>query len=166
VDRAALDAALHYNSTINFNNNGANDAKKPFVHITGWCPKGRLAEDGPISSRYPLIETLSSLYSERTEWNIRDADATLVLLLSATTPPDRGTALTIEKASELQKPSKIVFLDDNIMTNITQVLHWMNDNKVKMLNVAGPRESNSSGIYAKAYDFVTALLEMKNEPAG
>src|SRR4051794_16669536 len=68
VDRAALDAALRYNTTNlpSFDNN----AKRSFhVHVTGWCPLGRLAEDGQISSRYPLIETPTSLYSERTEWN-------------------------------------------------------------------------------------------------
>src|SRR6266496_4329109 len=106
VDRAALDAALHYNATKNLSSQIDNDEKKSLlVHVTGWCAKGRLAEDGPISSRYPLIETPTSLYSERTEWNIRDADATLVLLLSVTTPLDHGTSFTIEKANELQKPS-------------------------------------------------------------
>src|SRR6266498_4773221 len=153
ADRAALDAALHYNATANL----------PNLDITGWCPKGRLAEDGQIPSQYPLIETPTSLYSERTEWNIRDADATLVLLLSATVPPDHGTSFTIEKANELQKPSKIIFLDDDIMTNASQVLNWMNDNKVKTLNVAGPRESNCSGIYAEAYDFLNALLRKRLE---
>jgi hypothetical protein len=157
VDRATLDAALDYNNaTTNYN------VKKSFlVHVTGWCPKGRLAEDGSISLRYPLVETSTSLYSERTECNIRDADATLILLLSATTSPDHGTKLTIEKANQLQKPSKIIFLDDNIITNINQVLHWMNVNKVETLNVAGPRESNCSGIYVKAYEFVSALLEKR-----
>ncbi|GBB93116.1 hypothetical protein RclHR1_02110015 [Rhizophagus clarus] len=153
VDRATLDAILDYNNTITNDN---------IVHVTGWCPKGRLAEDGSISLRYPLIETPSSLYPERTEWNIRDADVTLILLLSAMTPPDHGTKLTIEKADQLQKPLKIIFLDDNIITNINQILHWMNDNKVKILNVAGPRESNCSGIYVKAYEFISALLKKRN----
>ena len=55
VDRAALDAALQAN-----------------VSIAGWCPKGRIAEDGVLSDRYALRETPSSRYPERTEWNVRD----------------------------------------------------------------------------------------------
>src|SRR2546421_5720527 len=109
VDRAALDAVLDYNAA----NYDDNDPKR--IHVTGWCPKGRLAEDGPISSRYPLMETPTSLYSERTEWNIRDADATLVLLLSVTMSPGNGTAFTIDKANELQIPLNIIFLNDDIM---------------------------------------------------
>lgn len=46
----------------------------------GWCPRGRLAEDGPISPVYPLSEeTTLSDYAVRTAWNVRDSDATLVL---------------------------------------------------------------------------------------
>ena len=158
VDRAALDAALRYSTATNL----PNFDKIP-IHVTGWCPKGRLAEDGPIPLHYPLIETPTSQYSERTEWNIRDADATLVLLPSAITPPSSGTALTIEKANELQKSLKIIYLDNDVTTNINQVLHWMNDYRVKTLNVAGPRESNCSGIYTKTYDFLTVLLRRYNE---
>ena len=75
VDRAALDAAI--------------DLGLP---VGGWCPKGRLAEDGVIPARYPLIETRSPLYAERTEWNVRDTDATLVLVLPLVvfTGIDRG----------------------------------------------------------------------------
>jgi Circularly permutated YpsA SLOG family len=41
----------------------------------GWCPKGRKAEDGPIDSKYPLRESPSASYLQRTEWNVRDSDA-------------------------------------------------------------------------------------------
>src|SRR5690606_4861542 len=62
VDRAALDAAMVCG-----------------VPVGGWCPRGRRAEDGPIPARYPLAETASSDYAERTRRNVLDADATLVL---------------------------------------------------------------------------------------
>ena len=44
----------------------------------GWCPGGRLAEDGPIDARYQLKETPSANYTQRTEWNVRDSDGTVV----------------------------------------------------------------------------------------
>ena len=62
VDRAALDVAL--------------DLSLP---CGGWCPKGRKAEDGPIAAHYPLTETPLDSYPQRTEWNVRDSDGTLVL---------------------------------------------------------------------------------------
>src|SRR5437660_4356799 len=62
ADRAALDFAIA---------NG--------IAHGGWCPKGRLAEDGRIAKRYRLVETLSRRYSQRTRWNVRDSDGTVVL---------------------------------------------------------------------------------------
>ncbi|RHZ88614.1 hypothetical protein Glove_21g377 [Diversispora epigaea] len=136
VDRAALDAALSYNDNDDDNESFIN------VHVTGWCPKGRLAEDGQISLKYPLIETSTSLHSERTEWNIRDSDATLVILITTGSIPCHGTTFTIEKSKELHKPVKIITLDNNDNINndsqVIQVIRWMNENKIKTLNVAGP----------------------------
>ena len=62
VDRAALDVARELS-----------------LACGGWCPRGRRAEDGAIPARYPLVETPRAAYPQRTEWNVRDSDATLVL---------------------------------------------------------------------------------------
>src|SRR5436305_1193025 len=75
VDRAALDVALELG-----------------IPCSGWCPRGRRAEDGTIPPRYPLQETRSLAYPVRTRWNVRDSDGTLILTRGR---PDRGTALTI-----------------------------------------------------------------------
>ncbi len=61
VDRAAIDWAIEHQVTHG-----------------GWCPKGRKAEDSVISARYNLIETLSSKYCQRTEWNAGDSDGTVI----------------------------------------------------------------------------------------
>jgi hypothetical protein len=61
ADRAALDWALAHG-----------------VPCGGWCPKGRKAEDGPIDLKYSLKETPSESYIQRTEWNVRDSDATIL----------------------------------------------------------------------------------------
>src|SRR5262245_2006637 len=90
VDRAALDVALELG-----------------IPGGGWCPKGRRAEDGPIPDRYPLTETPSEHYPQRTEWNVRDADGTLVLIRGQ---PQRGSALTIAVAERLAKPKLVVDL--------------------------------------------------------
>src|SRR5947208_1446195 len=44
----------------------------------GWCPKGRTAENGLIDARCELTETPSASYVQRTEWNARDSDGTVI----------------------------------------------------------------------------------------
>ena len=61
ADRAALDFAI----------------SRGIPH-SGWCPKGRKAEDGAIDARYNLTETPSANYLQRTEWNARDFDGTVI----------------------------------------------------------------------------------------
>lgn len=84
VDRAALDVALQLG-----------------MPCGGWCPKDRKAEDGLIAPCYPLRETPSDDYAQRTEWNVRDSDGTLVLTIG---PPTEGTAFTVTVAARLKKP--------------------------------------------------------------
>jgi hypothetical protein len=137
VDRAALDVAMELD-----------------IPCGGWCPKGRRAEDGPISEHYPLEETPSTSYPERTECNIRDSDGTLVLTLGR---PDGGTALTIGLTRRLKKPCKIVKLSDE--PEVEAVRTWLQAKQIQMLNVAGPRESENPGIYSQASDFLRQLLK-------
>ena len=92
VDRAALDVALELG-----------------LPCGGWCPKGRRAEDGPIPSHYPLTETPWDGYPQRTEWNVRDSDGTLILTEGE---PDRGTALTRELAARHGKPCLVLDLTE------------------------------------------------------
>jgi hypothetical protein len=136
VDRAALDVA-----------------KELGREYGGWCPKGRLAEDGRIPDDYPLRETETTDYAERTELNVRDSDGTLILTVG---PPSGGTAYTIECARKLQKPHSVV---DLLRTpNIDDVLSWLHEKRIAVLNVAGPRQSQSPEGYALAYRFLFALL--------
>jgi hypothetical protein len=68
----------------------------------GWCPKGRKAEDGPIDSKYPLKESPSASYLQRTEWNVRDSDATV--LLSLASELTGGSKKTAQFAKKHRKP--------------------------------------------------------------
>jgi len=133
IDRAALDAARSLG-----------------IPTGGWCPLGRLAEDGPIPADYPMQETPSEEYSQRTEWNVRDSDATLVVTRGN---PTGGTAYTIEMAEALGKPYLVVDADD--ANAVEKIREWLAANDFAVLNVAGPRETTSPGIYEPA----RALLE-------
>lgn len=129
VDRAALDAAMEMG-----------------IQTGGWCPAGRRAEDGRIPARYNLEETPSSEYSQRTTWNVRDSDATLLL---SPQPLHGGTLLTREVAERLMRPlMNIDLFKDN---NHLEILSWLDDVKPQVLNVAGPRLSTVPVAYDLAY---------------
>ena len=136
ADRAALDWAIANN-----------------IPHSGWCPQGRRAEDGVIADRYQLDETPSGDYEQRTEWNVRDSDGTLVLTRGK---PTEGTAFTIELAKKLGKPCLVLDLND--APSEAAVRTWANAHKVRVLNVAGPRESKCPGIYAQATEFLRKVL--------
>ena len=136
VDRAALDVALEKG-----------------LPCGGWCPKGRLAEDCPLPARYPLIETPLTDYFQRTEWNVRDSDGTLALTRGA---PTEGTAFTIETAKRLGKPCLV--LDLNQAPDSSAVETWAKRHAVRVLNMAGPRESKCPGIYAQAAAFLRKVF--------
>ncbi|MBI2501316.1 MAG: hypothetical protein HYW02_07665 [Deltaproteobacteria bacterium] len=97
----------------------------------------------------PLItiqETPSKNYSQRTEWNVRDADGTLILTWGL---PSGGTAYTIECARTYRKPLLIVEMKKSPSKAV--FLRWITEHQIKRLNVAGPRGSLFPGfIYKEA----------------
>ncbi|NNG17514.1 MAG: hypothetical protein HKM89_13645 [Gemmatimonadales bacterium] len=119
----------------------------------GWCPAGRLAEDGTIPEHYPLRETPTSEYEERTEWNVRDSDGTLILTIGQ---PSGGTAHTIECAQAAAKPYFVLDLDAEAGAHV--VREWLERNRIRTLNVAGPRESKAPGIEQRAARYLLELL--------
>lgn len=123
----------------------------------GWCPRGRRAEDGPIDARHPLQETPSREYRQRTAWNVRDSDGTLILYRGVLSG---GTALTRRIAEENGKPFFVA--DLAWMENVTAVRAWLQYEGIRVLNVAGPRESENPGIQQQAGAFLSALL--RGEP--
>ncbi len=137
VDRAVLDFALENN-----------------IPCGGWCPKGRIAEDGIISDIYPLTETNSSEYISRTERNVLDSDGTLLLYLNN---PDSGTLITETFCKTNNKPFLHIKLDKQ--QNIIVVSSWIANNKISTLNIAGPRESNESGVYSSTFKFLKNLFD-------
>jgi hypothetical protein len=138
VDRAALDVALERGFPCG-----------------GWCPRGRKAEDGRLSPRYPLQETLTESYAERTEKNVCDSDATLILGYG---PAAGGTQQTIEFAAQHQKPCLVIDLSGSV--DLALLREWLQNNAVRTLNVAGPRESEAPGIYGQAQTLVRQLLAL------
>ena len=149
VDRAALDVAI--------------ERGMPWG---GWCPKGGWAEDLPdppgLLNRYPgLRETPSREPEQRTEWNVRDSDATLIIADHKGLSVSRGTTCAQEWASHYGKPLLVV--DVSQPDAATQVAQWLRAQCSRLgahmtLGVGGPRESEAPGIYASARQLMASVL--------
>ena len=143
VDRAALETAIDLG-----------------IPHGGWCPRGRLAEDGRIPSRYHLRETESPEYRVRTERNVLDSDGTLILCPGA---PTGGTELTFRLCQRHGKPCLLVDLNQPVDPEAPR--RWIAEHRIKVLNVAGPRESQSPGIAARAREVLRRILARKRRTA-
>lgn len=140
VDRAALDIALESG-----------------VSCEGWCPEGRLAEDGIIDARYPLKEFPGDDYIQRTRRNVKDSDATLVIYFDQL---EGGTKLTVEFCEQEAKP--ILLIDANVVRfafAVDEVLDFVHRHRPRNLNIAGPRASKQPDAYAYTKALLSDSLE-------
>ncbi len=139
VDQGALEAALELG-----------------LDHGGWCPRGRLSEAGPIPTCFRLDETDSAEYWVRTEQNVIDSDATLILFRDQIRG---GTALTQRMAIKHGRPCRCV--DLNQTPSARSVQQWLQDLTIGVLNVAGPRESWCPGIQKQARRFLLDVFRRK-----
>lgn len=128
ADRAALDVAVELG-----------------LASGGWIPRGRRAEDGTVPRRYEsLVEAKSESYDHRTELNVRDSDATVVLSFG---PPSGGSALTAKLARSLGKSLLTLDLEDSNTDEAVALLRsWLTAARPRVLNVAGSRSSQEPRI--------------------
>lgn len=135
------------------------------VSVGGWCPPGKVCEDGNIPDVFPLQETPQDRSadaptvprSQRTEWNVRDADATLILWPSTLKRNDPGTQWTAECASSYQRA--FLACDPLDRSQVAKVRAWLKEHQVAVLNVAGPSEKSSPGIGAFTERFIRDVLK-------
>ena len=127
--------------------------EKGFPH-GGWCPKGRRSLAGPIPDCFELKETPSDDYLQRTEWNVRDTDGTVVFTLSE--EATGGSLKTIDYTRKHQKPCLHLSQSDQQLESFTnRLLDFIGEHGIETLNVAGSRESKEPGIH----DWVREVLE-------
>ncbi len=134
ADRAALDWAIFHE-----------------IPHGGWCPKGRKAEDGPVAAHYALKETPSASYPQRTQWNVRDSDGTVIFTMA--TKLSGGSKLTADAAKKLGKPW--LHLSAGDYSPAADLLEFIAAHNIEVLNVAGTRGSKEPEV-AK---FVKRVLE-------
>jgi hypothetical protein len=155
VDRAALDAAI-----------------KLGIDYGGWCPQGGWAEDFPeppgVLAKYArLQETPSADPAQRTEWNVRDAAATLIIVETGGLAVSRGTMLAGELAGKYRKP--LLVIDLGAADRLERTAAWLRTlieahGRDLSLGIGGPRESEAAGIYARARSLIEDVLASAPKP--
>lgn len=139
VDRGALDAALMLG-----------------VPCGGWCPAGRLDENGVIPERYPVTELNGGGFRERTIKNVQDSDGTLVLYFSEIRG---GTGTTVDACAEFQKPCRPINCSDvTPMSAAALAADFVRQFRIKTLNVAGPRASEQYSAEQYAFEVIRELI--------
>lgn len=143
ADRAALDWAIA--------------ARVPHG---GWCPQGRRAEDGRIADHYLLQETPGRGYRVRTEWNVRDSDATVIFSIAGKLTG--GSLLTRRIAGQWNRPC-LHLSREQTRDPSGQLLALIEDTGARILNVAGPRNSNEPDVCGFVAEVLSVALGRRPE---
>lgn len=142
ADRAALDVALELG-----------------LKVGGWIARGRRTEDGQLPDRYPnFLETDSQEPQLRTELNVRDSDATLILSHGELSG---GSLLTLKLTRRLGRPVlhlDLAALGEHEATR--QLRQWLAVVRPHALNVAGPRNSEDPMIFEATKRVLRAALSV------
>jgi len=139
VDRAALDVALTRG-----------------IKCGGWCPAGRLDEFSKIPDQYPVHELPGGGFTERTLQNVKDSDGTVVISPGELSG---GSEQTIRFCVDLKRPYQLIDaskISAEAAANL--IVEFVCKNKIGILNIAGPRQSEWPKGYAYASRAVDIFL--------
>ncbi|MBU8850164.1 MAG: putative molybdenum carrier protein [Desulfobacterales bacterium] len=139
ADRAALDVAIKFN-----------------IEHGGWLPKGRKTEKGPLPVKYQLNEMDTADYKARTKQNIVESHGTVIISRGRLTG---GSKLTRSFAEFIGRPNCYIDLLNTEEFEASIILKsFILENKIQILNVAGPRLSHNPGIYMDVKTVLEAML--------
>lgn len=145
-------------------------AQKKGLACGGWCPPGRVCEAGMIPESFPLKETPEDHSplapkiprSQRTEWNVRDSDGTLILQPRRLELHDPGTMWTGQCAARYGRPLLVCDPTDPLAPDL--IRQWLTALPIRTLNVAGPSEGTFPGIGDQAYALLTRVFLTTDVP--
>lgn len=127
------------------------------VKHSGWIPKGRITEAGKLPAKYNLKEMSSTSYPKRTEKNILDFDGTIIFTYGKLTG---GSALTLKYAKKHSKPCLTIDLNESSKhLAVNSIKSWIENEAIKIINIAGPRASKSLEIYDAVFNIVNKVLK-------
>jgi Circularly permutated YpsA SLOG family len=141
VDRAALDVALRH-----------------AIECGGWCPAGRLDEFGKIPDHYPVQELQNRSFDERTLQNVKHSNGTVVIYSAELRG---GTEQTVCFCVELERPHQLIDASKFSTEDAANlVADFVRENEIRILNIAGPRQSEWPEGYAYASRALDAFLKL------
>ena len=130
------------------------------IRTGGTAPKGWWTETGADESRlrgFGLVECSEPGYDVRTRQNVLDADGTLLLGNYSA----GGSALTMKIIRELGKPVfHIPFPAPGATPEllVAEFREWLTRHKIRILNVAGNRESQNPGLQEHTKQFLISAI--------
>jgi hypothetical protein len=137
VDRAAIDVALEHGTECG-----------------GWCPAGRLDEFGKIPDHYPMQELQDGGFTERTLQNVKDSDGTVVIYPGELRG---GTEQTVRFCIDLKRPHQLIDASKLSVDGAAKLIaDFVRENKIGILNIAGPRQSE----WPVGYEYATRTLDI------
>ena len=135
VDRAALDVALRHG-----------------IKCGGWCPAGRLDEFGRIPDHYPVQELQGGGFTERTLQNVKDSEGTVVIYSGELRG---GSEQTVRFCVDVKRPHQLIDASKISAAGAAKVIaDFVGENRIGILNVAGPRQSE----WPEGYDYASHAL--------
>lgn len=126
------------------------------VECGGWCPEGRLAEDGIIPERYPVIELKGAGYKQRTLQNVIDSNGTLIIYFNSLSG---GTEQTTLFCIEQHKPYLLIDASEiPICRTVKLISDFVTNKEIRCLNIAGPRISSTVQAYDYTFEAISRFL--------
>lgn len=139
ADQAALDVAIEVG-----------------IPHGGWIPKGRKTEDGRLPDSYRMQETDAIDYAQRTELNILDSDGTIIFSHGELSG---GSALTQQLTKKHARPCLHIDLSGMSKYRAVEIIKmWLDIREIKVLNVAGSRNSEDPEIYEDVLGVLESLF--------
>jgi hypothetical protein len=137
VDRAALDVALRHG-----------------IKCGGWCPAGRLDEFGRIPDHYPVQELQGGGFTERTLQNVKDSEGTVVIYSGELRG---GSEQTVRFCVDVKRPHQLIDASKISAAGAAKLIaDFVGENRIGILNVAGPRQSE----WPEGYDYASHVLSV------
>ena len=128
----------------------------------GWMPAGFLTEAGPrpdLAEEFDALESGHSEFERQSESNVYGSHGTLYFTLGRS----GNTVDLILSCLANNRPYLIV--NPTRKDALADVLDWIREHRVTVLNVTGDRESQAPGIGVWVEDFITSMIHKLEQSA-
>lgn len=126
------------------------------IKTGGWCPKNCRTENGDrpeFIERFGLRETTTNNYVPRTYANAKMGDGTIRFAFNF---ESAGEKVTLQACQKYKKP--VIDVDVTVPRHVDEVVNWIKENNIEILNVAGNSESKHPGIREFVKDYLSQVF--------